>query len=66
MTDTEEAFAVCIRNDGFTAALEPGQSYKIVPDPEAAAHSMLRVVDESGEDYLYPEKFFSPLPLNRP
>jgi hypothetical protein len=40
--------------------------YRRVPDRNAAARGLLRVVDESGEDYLYPEKFFVPIALSRP
>jgi hypothetical protein len=69
MTGTSETLrqrlVVCIRNDGFTASLESGRSYKIVPDPDASVHNMLRIVDESGEDYLYPESFFFSQPPRR-
>jgi hypothetical protein len=37
--------------------------YEVLPDPAAAKHGLLRVVDESGEDYLYPEDFFLPVGL---
>ena len=51
-------FAICVRNDNHPASLEPHKVYRVLPDPEAASHKMLRVVDESGEDYLYPDEFF--------
>jgi hypothetical protein len=38
--------------------LEPHKVYRVLPDAEAASHKMLRVIDESGEDYLYPDAFF--------
>ena len=51
-------FAVCIRNDGFRASLEKMKIYEIIPDEIARKHHQHRVVDESGEDYLYPEELF--------
>jgi hypothetical protein len=46
-------FAVCIDNRGYPASLELHKIYRIIPDAEAAADGDIRVVDESGEDYLY-------------
>src|SRR6266704_3617035 len=52
-------FAVCINNKGYPASLEAGKLYKVVPDTEAEKHGLIRVVDESGEDYGYSsERFF--------
>ena len=51
-------YVVCIANDGFAASLEKRKIYQALPDSDAAAHSLLRVVDDSGEDYLYPAKWF--------
>ena len=52
-------FAVCINNKGYPASLEAGKLYKVVPDNEAEKHGLIRVVDESGEDYGYSsERFF--------
>jgi hypothetical protein len=50
--------AVCIRSDGYPASLERLKLYRILPDPEAAKHHQVRVVDESGDDYLYPADYF--------
>ncbi len=50
--------AICIRNDGYAASLERRKLYQVIPDSEAAKHHQLRVVDESGEDYLYPADRF--------
>ena len=50
--------AICIRNDGYPASLERRKLYQVMPDAFAAQHGQLRVVDESGEDYLYPQHFF--------
>ena len=49
---------VCIRNTGYEVSLERRKIYSLLPDPEAKKHKLLRVVDESGEDYLYPEGYF--------
>ena len=46
-------FAVCIDNRGYPASLELHKIYRVIPDAEAAADGDIRVVDESGEDYLY-------------
>ena len=56
--ETETAFVICIQNEGYLAALEVRKIYQRLPDDEAAKHQLLRVVDESGEDYLYPEAYF--------
>ncbi len=56
-------FAVCTDNQGYEASLELRKLYEIIPDPVAAKHSQLRVVDESGEDYLYPAKSFDHISL---
>jgi hypothetical protein len=46
-------FAVCIDNEGYKASLELGKLYRIVPDKDAHSHGLVRVIDESGEDYAY-------------
>jgi hypothetical protein len=62
----EKRFVVCIRNEGYEVSLERRKLYATLPDPAAAKHRLLRVIDESGEDYLYPEDFFLPLGLPEP
>lgn len=57
-------FVVCVSNDGCDD-LEVRRIYRVLPDDAAAADSMLRVVDESGEDYLYPENLFLQIELPR-
>ncbi len=49
---------VCIKNEGYPASLEKRKIYLALPDGEAEKLGMLRVVDESGDDYLYPKSFF--------
>jgi hypothetical protein len=52
-------FGVCTDNRGYSASLEVGKLYPVIPDAEAAKHGYLRVIDESGEDYGYAaERFF--------
>ncbi len=49
---------MCIRNTGFGASLEVRKSYPVVDDPDAEANDLIRVIDESGEDYVYPARLF--------
>jgi hypothetical protein len=51
-------FAVCVQNDGYEAALERNKIYVVLPDKEAESEGDLRVVDESGEDYLFSAERF--------
>ncbi len=52
---------VCIDNEGNEASLEEWKIYRALPDREAEKHSEIRVIDEEGEDYLYPSDCFSPV-----
>jgi hypothetical protein len=56
-------FAVCIRNAGFGASLEVRKLYPVVADPDAEANDLIRVVDESGDAYVYPTRLFQRLAL---
>jgi hypothetical protein len=56
---------VCIGNEGYSASLERRKIYLALRDPKAEKHGMLRIVDESGEDYLYPKALFRPIALPR-
>ncbi len=47
-------FAICIDNAGYAVSLEKGKVYRVIPDADAAAYGEMRVLDESGEDYLFP------------
>jgi hypothetical protein len=60
---TTKTFAVCVRNKGYEVSLERRKIYQVLPDVQAAKHRQVRVIDESGEDYLYPRSFFAPLEL---
>jgi hypothetical protein len=61
----KQSFLLCIRNDGFPASLELRKVYEAVPDATAAARHFVRVIDESGEDYLYPAECFLSTDLPR-
>ena len=54
-------FVVCIKNAGYSASLELHKIYRVLPDEDAAADGDIRVVDESGEDYLYSAAWFAPI-----
>ncbi len=56
-------FAVCVRNTGNEASLELRKLYELVPDEDAEKDGMIRIIDESGEDYLFPATFFVRAPL---
>lgn len=56
-------FVLCLRNEGYEVSLEPRKIYSVIPDRDAAAHRQLRVIDESGEDYLFPASLFAPIAL---
>ena len=59
--ETSPEFVVCINNDDYPASLELHKIYRVVPDEDAAADGDTRVIDESGEDYLYPASYFAPI-----
>ncbi|MBZ8179055.1 hypothetical protein [Oscillatoria salina] len=58
-----ENFAVCINNEGYQASLEIGKLYRIIPDAEAKTHGLIRIVDNSGEDYAFSVNRFYPIKL---
>jgi hypothetical protein len=64
-TRSNPRFAVCLRNEGHEASLERNKLYVVLPDPDAEREGDLRVVDESGEDYLYPAAWFVSLEVPR-
>ncbi len=51
-------FVLCVRNEGYPAGLELRKVYRVLADEQASERHLLRVIDESGEDYLYPEEYF--------
>ncbi len=56
-------FVLCVKNDGYPASLEVRKIYQALTDADAEKHRLVRVIDESGDDYLYPQKRFVPLEL---
>ena len=57
--ENDNGFAVCLKNEGYLLSLEKHKIYRILTDPEAEKNGELRIIDESGEDYLYPEDWFA-------
>jgi hypothetical protein len=53
---------VCVRNEGYKASLELRKLYEVLDDAFAEKHKLVRVIDESGEDYLYPSDYFVRIP----
>ena len=58
MKRIEKKFALCLNNEGYAASLIPGKVYTVLSDARAAKDGMVRVVDESGEDYLFDRSHF--------
>jgi hypothetical protein len=56
-------FVVCINNEGYPASLERRKIYLALRDLTAEKHGLIRVIDKSGEDYLYPKTFFRSIAL---
>lgn len=56
-------FMICVDNHGYKYSLEIRKLYEILTDRVAEKHHQRRVIDESGEDYLYPDTFFAPVHL---
>lgn len=54
---------VCLENEGYAASLEKRKIYVALPDTDADRQGLIRIVDESGEDYQYPRIFFRPVTL---
>ena len=66
MKASTKQFVICLKNKGHEVSLELRKVYSVLPDPRAAKHGLIRVIDESGEDYLYPKRFFAPIELPQP
>lgn len=60
---TRHNFVICTTNGGYEASLELRKLYEILPDKDAERHAQVRIIDESGEDYLYPASYFTPINL---
>ena len=58
MKQRAKPFALCINNADYQASLVLGKVYRVIPDPKAAKDDLVRIIDESGEDYLYHKSHF--------
>ncbi|MGI8669096.1 MAG: hypothetical protein ACR2J3_04510 [Aridibacter sp.] len=61
----EHKFVVCINNKGYEASLEFGKIYQVIEDKDAEAEQLIRIIDESGEDYGYSTKRFHAVALSQ-
>ena len=60
---TINSYVLCINDGGYPESLEVRKVYAVLPDERAATNNYIRVIDETGEDYLYPMKYFVPVEL---
>lgn len=63
MARSSRYLVVCLKNDGYEVSLERRKIYVAIPDASASKHALVRVLDESGEDYLYPGEYFASVDL---
>lgn len=56
-------FAICVKNDDYPASLQLWKVYRVLPDEKGAKRKLIRVIDESGEDYLFSASYFVPVEL---
>jgi len=63
MASGRKRLVVCLCNSGYEVSLELRKIYEALPDEDATKQRQLRVTDESGEDYLYPARFFKEIEL---
>ncbi len=56
-------FVLCIHNDEYPVSLERRKVYRVIADPQASQKNFVRIIDESGEDYLYPVSYFVPVQI---
>ena len=64
MANTQrKQLVVCVDNNGYPASLERRKIYVALRDTDAEKHGLIRIIDESGQDYLYPKPFFRPIAL---
>ncbi|MBI2877208.1 MAG: hypothetical protein HYY20_10030 [Candidatus Tectomicrobia bacterium] len=62
-SETRPHFVLCINDGGYIDDLQVGKVYQVLPDESAARSSYLRIIDETGEDYLYPATYFVPIEI---
>lgn len=61
--EAKAKFAICVKNKDYPASLQLWKVYRVLPDEKAKSRTLIRVVDESGEDYLYSASYFVPVEL---
>jgi hypothetical protein len=61
MAKRKGRYVLCVNNGSYKASLEPRKVYRVMADPAAEAKALLRVIDDSGEDYLFPARLFVPI-----
>jgi len=61
--NSEPRFVICVHNKDYPASLELRKIYRVLTDKSVAKHKLIRVIDESGQDYLYPAAYFIPIAL---
>jgi len=61
--NSEAQFVICVKNDSYAASLEVRKVYRVIRDARATERQLMRVIDESGEDYLYTADYFMPVEL---
>ena len=59
----QHQFAICVQNEGYPVSLELWKIYRMLPDRRAAKDQLVRIIDDSGEDYLYDQSWFVPIKL---
>jgi hypothetical protein len=64
-SQTSPQYLLCVKNEAYPTSLELRKVYQALPDPVAESRGFVRVVDESGEDYLYPSHFFVTVELSQ-
>lgn len=63
-TDSVDSYVLCIDDGGYPESLEVRKVYVVLRDERAASNNYVRVIDETGQDYLYPAKYFAPIDLS--
>ena len=63
---SERRVAVCISSEGYSASLVPRRLYEVLPDEKASRKGLVRVIDDTGEDYLFPTSMFEEIDLPDP
>ena len=66
MPKSVRKLVICVKNDGYDVSLERRKLYVLIPDAMAEKNKQVRIIDESGEDYLYPKQFFVDVELPPP